>query len=124
MRYILFITFLLTICCNGQVENEMVKEKEIYNIVSIDSTNRYYLYKVFDSKKDDVLLVIDKNSKQLEDKNISINKTYSFQTYKFYDIFSFDANMCHYVDGVKIWCHSDKVDLRFTDGMGNDIIEN
>lgn len=117
---------LFVLQCNGQVVDEIAlkaMKAENYLITSIDSTNNYYLFKGKANKTDSLLLVVDKKSKQLKDKNVKVGETYFFTAYRFYDIFALNATMCHNVDNKEIWCHSDKVDLRFTDGMGNEYFQ-
>ena len=128
MNYLLvFIVVISFSNCRGQVEDEVAKKaikEESYILMKIDSTQQYFLYTVVNQKKEDVLIVVDKNSSQIKGKNIALSKTYSLKTYGYYDVFALDANRCHLVDNQKVWCHIDGIELRFTDGLGNNNIEN
>ncbi|MEX0995696.1 MAG: hypothetical protein WDZ45_01455 [Flavobacteriaceae bacterium] len=126
MRYILMTIFLFASQCNGQIVDETAlkaMKSEEYTITNIDSTYNFYLYKGKVNKTDPILLVVDKKSKQLKGRTVKVGETYIFKAYRLYDLFAFNAHMCHNVDNKEIWCHNDKIDLRFTDGMGNEIFE-
>lgn len=99
------------------------KVKDNFFIKSYSLTSRYYLIDALNSKKEKVLLVVYRNSEQIKNKQIKVGKTICLVTYGLFDLFVYNANMCHYVDGQEVWCYKDNVKLRFTDGLGNDILE-
>lgn len=125
IHYIVIFLFIFQ-AYSQELDETIPKDKmvkELYHILSIDSTERYYLYKAVTKRKDNVLLVVDKKSTQLKGKKIKTDSSYTFKAYRYYDIFSFNAILCHYIDNQEIWCHTDNIDLRFTDGMGDEYYE-
>lgn len=119
--FVLILAVNFSIALNAQSQNNLLekarKERE-YKIQEIDSTARYYIVNSYVKKKP-VLLVIDKNSEQLRNKQLEKCHTYRFSTYKFYDAVAPSGILCHEVDHKEIWCEGDEEALHFTDGMGN-----
>lgn len=120
---ILFLILLLSLsttsCAQTQSSaTENARKERTYKIQKIDSTTRFYIVNAHIQKKP-VLLVIDKNSNQLKNRELKKYHTYTFSTYRFYDIVAPSGVICHEVDHREIWCEGDKEALHFTDGMGN-----
>jgi len=133
--YLILMMFFISLGIYSQIgkeysltKNEIIKInkrkiKDEFFIKSYSLTSRYYLIKALNSKNEKVLLVVYKNSKQIKNRKIEKGKRICLVTYSFFDLFAYNADICHYVDGKKVWCYTDKIDLRFTDGLGDDIIE-
>jgi len=121
LKMIVFhLMFFLTLFCFAQ--EKIPKEERTYNIFKVDSTENYYIAQATVCT-DSVVLVIDKKSKQLKEKKIKELGIYKFKTYRFFDSVYPSAIYCHEVDHIEIWCSSDNKGLHFTDGMGNEYME-
>lgn len=123
MRAVVLIIFcFLSINAVSQTDEELArkaKKKCSFEINQIESTDGFYIYTATNKKNEKVKLVVDKESKQLRRKQIQVGKTYKFKTYSYFDIVHPSSILCHKVQRVKIWCYKDKIDLRFTDSMGD-----
>lgn len=109
----------------SQTQDDLIKKSKkerLYKLHKIDSTERYFIVNTTVAN-DSVILVIDKNSKQLENKEFKECKSFKFITYRFYDVASPSGIWCHEVDHREVWCERDKKALHFTDGMGNEYFE-
>lgn len=123
---IIFIIVSISSCSSGKNRNEVIhlkdpnnyKEMREYYVISLDSTQRYYVMETL-IKKDSAVLVIDKKSKQLKGKKLSTNQYYGFSTYRHNDVITPNASLCHFVDDKLVWCFIDDKELYFTEGMGN-----
>lgn len=102
---------------------EKLKKERVYDFQEIDSTKRYYIAQTTIGN-DSVILVIDKESKQLNGKKIENLCTYKFNTYTIYNIISPSSGIYYQkVDHKDVWCETDNKGLHFTDGMGNEYME-
>jgi hypothetical protein len=105
-------------------EQRIIKRSRVrtqYLIHAIDSTSNYYLFKATNTKRDSVLLVVDKFSPQLKRyKKIELERNYTFKTYRFFDVPVLKPVFNHKVDDEEVWSFNEEIDLRFTDGMGDE----
>ena len=122
--YTLFICSSLTLSFQEKSKkNNTKKETRSYLIHKIDSTKRYFVLETT-VKKDSVILVIFKESNQLKNKKLELNKTYDFDTYRFFEVLNLGPDYFHMVDETEIWTSNMKnIGLHFTDGMGNGYLE-
>lgn len=97
-----------------------------YLVSSIDSTEFFYVLKTR-VDKNPAILVIYKDSKQLQGITLNANQAYTFNTYRHNDISSAEYEICHYIENREVWCAKDfyerYLDLHFTDSMGNETFE-
>lgn len=91
-----------------------------YKIIGVDTTKNYYLLNATNNTTQAaVKIVVEKKSKQIKNQKISINNNYKLSTYGIYDLVAI-GNYSHYVEGKRVWTSDEKIDLRFTDSMGNE----
>lgn len=122
IKYITLFVSLINLSA-GYAQEKIESVNRDYLITQISETNRYYILEsTFQKQK--VLLVIFKKSDQLENKKLEIGKNYIFNTYRYFDEISMGERF-HEVDGKEIWNTDQypKIDLHFTDGMGNGYLE-
>lgn len=97
------------------------RTKEKYTIKNIDKTKRFYIVTVTNINNKEILIVIDKQSKQIKNKKVEIGIQLKLNTYSIFDVMHINTHLSHYVDNQRIWVYEDNIDLRFTDSMGDDI---
>ncbi len=122
IQQITIITLIISFfwsCFNARTSVYNHSELNEYKVNQIDSTNNYYILKSLDRSNKNVTLVIEKQSKQLCNLNLTTGKKFKFSTYGLFDLVHL-GNYEHLVEGKKVWSSEENVDLRFTNSMGNE----
>ena len=120
--YSLVLLIFFFACKPYEYHSDYKRTSDTYKISTIGKTEKYFVLRTF-NEKGSALLVIEKKSKQLKGKKLKAGNSYIFKTYSFYDTVAFGPNMCHEVEGIRIWRSTKEADLRFTDRKGNEIID-
>lgn len=122
MKYlslIIILSFFVTSCVckkSTSYKDGIERRTDRFKISRIDSTENSYIYQGLMNKKDSVILVVYKKSRQLKCKEIEVGKTYKLKTYDFYDqVYSTGSPMGYSTDGKLIWTENSVKYLRLTE---------
>jgi hypothetical protein len=120
----IFVIFLILICsCKSSKLNynwdSGHTSTENYKISELDSTPNYYILKASDQKNKKYTIIVEKLSRQIKSKKITVDRNYILSTRSLYDDV-FGGNYYHTVEGKKVWESKNLDDLRFTESMGNE----
>ena len=123
---ILLSTILLCFCSSKKSKTAYNHEHTLtaeYRILEFDSTPNYFILKTEnEASKEKATIVVEKESKQIKKKKIKVNQNYILSTYGIFDLV-YIGNYYHAVEGKKVWNSDELTDLRFTESMGNEIVD-